>query len=94
MKKQLIALSLFALALGVWQLPAQADINLSFGQHDRDHDGRWNYNEFRDANRDYYRHHHEVRVISGRQCRDDFNRLDADHDGYVNAEQVRTYHNW
>ena len=85
------ALSLFALIFGTLQLPAHADFNLMFGKHDYNHDGHWNRREFNDANNYYYRHHHNVRIINNG---DDFHRLDRDGNGYLNQEEVRTYHTW
>jgi hypothetical protein len=93
MNNKLAALCLFALTLGVAQLPAQADLNVAFGRHDGDHDGRWNRREFYDANR-YYAHNHPTVVINQRDMDRDYRRLDRDHDGYLNGEEVRTYRNW
>jgi hypothetical protein len=94
MKRQIAGSILFALALGMLQVPALADFNLSFGRNDYNHDGRWNYREFNDANRYYYQHHPDVVVESGRSLRHEFRRLDTDNDGYLNAQEVRTYRNW
>jgi len=92
MKKQIAAAMLFAVAFGVFQLPARADFDVAFGRHDRDHDGRWNYNEFNSANRYYHHHHPGVVVINNR---DEFNRLDLNHDGYLNRDEIQTYRsNW
>jgi len=94
MKKQLAALILFTMALGTLQLPARADLNVTFGKHDRNHDGRWTYEEFNDANRNYYRQHHDEKVMSQRDLHREFKRLDKDNNGYLTKEEVQTYHNW
>ena len=91
MKKPIAALCLIALTLGVVQLPAHAQFISVFNHNDRDHDGRWNRQEFYNANNNYYHHHHNVVVLdNGRE----FDRLDHDHDGYVTREEVKSYHNW
>jgi hypothetical protein len=96
MKKQLTTLCLFAMAFGALQLPATAfDFGVSvFNKYDHNHDGRWNYRDFNDANRYYYQTHPQAVIINNRDLRRDFNRLDTDNDGYVNVEEVRTYHTW
>jgi len=94
MKRQLAASFLFILACGMLQLPARADFNVLFGRHDRNHDSRWNYREFNDANRYYYQRHPDVQVISRRDLRRDFDRMDTDQDGYLNMQEVQTYRTW
>ena len=94
MKRQLTAVVLFSLAFGALQLPARADFNVAFGRHDRNHDGRWDYREFNDANRYYYQSHPEVQVINQRDMRRDFDRMDINHDGYLDTNEVRTYRTW
>jgi Ca2+-binding EF-hand superfamily protein len=91
MRKLLAASFLFTVMFGCVQLPAHAEFNNAFGRHDHNHDGRWNRREFCDANNNYYRHHHTAEVIDNRN---EFNRLDRNGDGYLNREEVRTYHNW
>jgi hypothetical protein len=94
MKRQIAGSILFALALGMLQVPALADVNLSFGRHDYNHDGRWNYREFNDANRYYYQRHPDVQVVTGRHLRREFRRLDGDQDGYLYPQEVQTYRTW
>ena len=94
MKRQLTALVLFSMAFGTLQLPARADFNVTFGRYDRNHDRRWDYREFNDANRYYYQNHPDVQVISRRDMRHEFNRLDCNHDGYLQPTEVQTYHTW
>ncbi len=64
-----------------------------YDNHDRDHDGRWNYNEFRGAQNDWHNQHHDHQY-GERELQNHFRNLDRDHDGYVNREQVRSFHNW
>lgn len=94
LNKHVLGPAILALAFGALALPALADINLSFGRHDYNHDGRWSYNEFRDANVDYYHHHHGVQILGDRELRHEFRRLDRDNNGYVGVEEIRTYHDW
>jgi Ca2+-binding EF-hand superfamily protein len=91
MKKQFALLVLTLISLGSLQLPALADP--WFDHWDRDHDGRWNYNDFRAANRAYWAAHHE-HVLADQALRRAYRELDHDHDGYVTVEDVRTYHHW
>ena len=92
MKRQLAVLCLCALAFGLFQLPARAGIDVSFGRHDYNHDHRWNYREFNDANTYYYRHHPHAQVIYG--SRRDFDRLDTNRDGYLDLQEAGAYRNW
>ena len=95
MNKQLAALGLVTMMFGALQLPAQAELNVSlFGRHDRNHDGRWNYREFRDANNYYYQTHPAVEIINTRDMQNDFYRLDRNNDGYVDIDEVRGYRAW
>jgi hypothetical protein len=82
MKRLFAALSLLALSFGTLQPPANA-LELNFGRHDYNHDGRWNYNEYNNANQYYYGHHMHHR---------DFERLDRNHDGYLSRSEVRGYY--
>jgi hypothetical protein len=91
MKRQLATALLFAVAFGTFQLPARADFNVAFGRHDYNHDGRWDYNEFHQANRYYHHHHPGVVVLDNR---DEFNRLDVNHDGYLTGPEIQTYRTW
>jgi hypothetical protein len=94
MKRSLTPLFLFTLAAATLNLPALADFNVDFGNHDRNHDHRWNYEEFHHANQNYYSHHPRVTVVSDRDLHHHFERLDRDHDGYINVSEARSYRNW
>jgi len=82
MTKQKAALFLFALAFVAFQAPANA-LNIDFGRHDRDHDGRWNRDEYDRANAYYYGHRHHNHT---------FETLDRNHDGYLDRNEVRRYY--
>lgn len=90
MKRQFALLSSLLLGLVVIS-PALADG--WYEHHDHNGDGKWNYSEFRQAHNNWYRDHHD-KHYGNRELRDQFNRFDTDHHGYVTREQVRTFHNW
>ena len=91
MKRQHALLS--SMVLGIMAIsPALADG--WYEHHDHDHDGRWNYNEFRAANNNWYAHHAGEHRYNDRELRNQFNHYDADHDGFVTREQVQTFHTW
>lgn len=91
MKRQFSLLASLVLGL-VMISPALAD-NWYEG-HDRDHDGRWNYNEFKDAHNNWYNAHHEGRVYNDRDLQHQFRHYDHDHDGYVSRQEIQTFHHW
>jgi hypothetical protein len=91
MKKQIALFALAAVCLGTWQQPAFS-AEVWFNNHDHNHDGRWNYNEYRNANQVYFRHHHDENRWSDHEMRHNWDGLN--HDGYVTQEQVRTIHHW
>ena len=91
MKKQFSLLT--ALALGLMLVtPALADS--WYEHHDADHDGRWNYNEFRDAHNNWYNGHHQGRVYNDHDLQRQFNNRDRDRDGYVSRQEVQSFHHW
>jgi hypothetical protein len=92
MKKTIAALALATLTFGVLQQPARADDDW-FNSHDRDHDQRWNYNEFKNAHQTYYRTHHDDHDRwNNKQIKEHWNGLNSN--GYVTREQVTTLHHW
>ena len=91
MKKQLALMALTLVSLGSLQLPALADP--WFDRWDHNHDSRWDYNEFRAANHDYWKAHQE-KVLADKELRRAYRHLDTDHNGYVTVQEVKTYHNW
>ncbi len=89
---QLLALGLLASTLGVWQMPAQAD-EVYFDRHDHNHDGYWTNRDFHSANK-YYRHNHPEVVVTRRGSNADFVRLDRNHDGRLDRDEVHEYRHW
>lgn len=94
MRSYIAAACLLALAWGSLQLPARAEFNIAFGRHDRNHDGRWSYRDFNDANRYYYRHHPGVEILNSRDLHRDFVRMDTNGDGYLQSSEVEGYRTW
>jgi len=93
MKKTFAAVALATLTFGVLQQPVRADQDDWFNHHDRNHDQRWNYNEFKNANRQYYSHHHDDDDRwTNAQIRQHWDGLH--HGGYVTREQVNDLHHW
>ncbi len=93
MKKVFLAAMMAIASLSSVQLSAHADEQW-FDRYDHDHDSHWNYNEFRKAHYDWYKHHHSEQRISDPELRHQFDGMAAGHPGWVEREQVRTYHNW
>jgi Ca2+-binding EF-hand superfamily protein len=91
MKKEFSLLASLVLGLAIIS-PAFADN--WFEHHDSDHDGRWNYNEFRDAHNNWYNAHHGARAYNDRDLRGQFRHYDHDHNGYVTQQEVQPFHRW
>jgi len=91
MKKTIAALALATLACGLLQQPSLAD-NDWFDRHDRDHDQRWNRNEFQRAHKYYYQNNDDHDRWNNRQIRERWNGVN--NNGYVTREQVKDLHNW
>lgn len=64
-----------------------------YKKYDHDKDGRWNYDEFARAQREWQIAHHE-RVMSDREMRELYDRHDKDKDGFWAAEEARHAHHW
>jgi Ca2+-binding EF-hand superfamily protein len=86
MKKGIFLTSLVALSLASIQGPALADHDGWFNKYDRDHDGRWNYDEFCAYQKAHHKH------LSDREMREMYDRYDRDHDGYWRREEAHEYH--
>lgn len=91
MKKQFALLALAALSSGLMQLPSFAD-DAWFTHYDRNHDGKWTYNDFRAAHMNYWKHHHDEKRWSEHEMKEHWNALQ--HDGCVTVDQVRELHHW
>lgn len=83
----LLSLSLSAMALPVMAEPW-------FDRYDHNHDGKWTYDDFSRAHREYVKKHHEEKRMSERALKEQWNKLDKDHHGWVREEQVRSFHHW
>jgi hypothetical protein len=92
MKKYLALIALACVTLGGFQ-SAQAD-DPWFNKWDHNHDGHWNYDEFRKAHEAYYRHHKDEKRWSDAELRAEFNRRAAAHAEWVAPEDVRDFHHW
>jgi hypothetical protein len=93
MKFNIAALCLAVMAAGSLQLPSMAD-EAWFTKYDHNHDGHWDYNEFKKAHYDWYKHHHEGPRLTEVELHKQWNTWDTDHHGWVAPETVRTYHHW
>jgi hypothetical protein len=90
MKNKIALSALACLQVAAMTLPALAD-DVWFAKYG--HHGAWNYDSFCRAERDYEIRHHEAR-LSKHDLRVRFDQLDADHDGMLHADDVRTFHQW
>jgi hypothetical protein len=90
-KKTIAALALVAMSFGLVQQACLADSDW-FDRHDRNHDQRWNYNEYKGAHSYYYKNHRDEPRWNNHEMRDHWNGLN--HDGYVTREQVHELHHW
>lgn len=93
MKKQLILIAAAWLSFGSIIGPAQAN-EPWFDKWDHNHDNRWNWNEFRQAHYDYWRHHRDERRMTDAELRAEFNRMAGEHHTWVGPDDVRTWHHW
>jgi Ca2+-binding EF-hand superfamily protein len=91
MKKPFLLASLICAGFVAAQLPSYAEP--WFDRCDYNHDGKWNYNEYCKAQRQWIKEHRE-RPMSEHDLRRVWRDYDKDHDGYVNVEDVRGLHPW
>jgi len=92
MKKTLALAGLLCLTLNSLQLGAQA--RDWYDRWDRDHDHHWNWEEFRDANHDWYAHHRAEKALTDAELRAQFDGWDTAHNGWITREHVATFHHW
>jgi Ca2+-binding EF-hand superfamily protein len=92
MKMKLFMACLLGLSFGISALPAQA-LSVSFGNYDRDHDGRWDRTEYYNAHRDWHRQH-DHRYLSRDEVYRQYGTYDRDGDGYLSPSEVTTIHRW
>lgn len=67
-----------------------------FNKWDRNHDNRWTWQEFRNAHKDWARHHkREAEACwTDKQLHEKWAMLDAEHHGWVTPEQAMQLHAW
>ena len=85
----------FVLAcLAVLTLSTAAKADDWFDRYDRDHNKQWNYQEFKRAHNDYWKHHRNEERWNEAKLHSQFNTWASAHPGYVEREQVREFHHW
>jgi len=87
-----IATLLLCANLSLVALPAAFADDVWFTKYDHNHDGRWDYNEFRKAHHDWARHHRAEKALTDAELRAQWDHYN--HDGWVRADDVRTWHAW
>jgi len=92
MKKKVATIAALIISLGTLQ-GAFAD-DAWFHGHDRDHDGHWTYEEFKRAHHEWYKQHPGERRYKEEELRAEFDRLSAEHHGWVGPDDVRSWHRW
>ena len=93
MKKRLASTATIWVAILSFLAPALAD-DPWFDKWDRDHDGHWNYEEFKRAHYDYWKHHQDEQHWKDAELRAEFNRRAAAHRQWVDAQEIRDFHHW
>jgi hypothetical protein len=93
MKKQVALVAALFIGLVGLNSPAFAD-EAWFVHHDHNHDGHWDYAEFRKAHYEWYKTHPNEKKWKDAELRQEFDRMSASHHGWVAPEDVRTWHTW
>ena len=93
MKKQLAIIAALYMGLVSVQSPALAD-DAWFNRYDHNHDGHWDWAEFKKAHYEWYKHHPGEKKWKEAELRAEFDRLGAAHHGWVAPDDVRTWHTW
>jgi hypothetical protein len=89
MKTNLAIACLLWLGFGI---SAQA-FDISFGNYDRNHDRRWDRQDYYNADMDWHRNHDQM-YPSRRDVYNRFNSYDANHDGYIDENEMRRINAW
>ena len=92
MKTTLVIACLLGLSFGISGIPANA-FDISFGNYDHNRDGRWDRDEYYDANRDWHSHN-DQKYLERKEAYRRFDNYDRDHDGYLNDHEVRDIDAW
>ena len=94
MKRQFTLIATALLTLGSLQGPAIAD-EPWFDKWDHNHDGHWDYNEFKRAHGNYWKHHKkDEHRLSEAELRTEWERRAAAHHTWVESKDVRDFHHW
>ncbi len=94
MKKQILFAGAIWLGLLSIQGPALADNDDWHRKYDHDNDGKWDYNDFNKAHRDWEHDRNMKYPKSDKWVKQNYNHLDKNHDGYVSPEEARRFHHW
>lgn len=65
-----------------------------FNKYDTNHDGHWDYAEFRKANNEYSRRHLDRNPLSDEELRAEFGRRADNPRGWVHETGVKDFQNW
>ena len=93
MKRQFALIALAVIALGALHGPAIAG-DPWFDRYDHNRDGHWDYNEFKKAHNDYWKHHRDERRWNDAELRAEWDRRAGGHPGWVEPGNVRDFHHW
>jgi len=93
MNKRILFAGLVSLSILGVQGAALADHDDWHHRYDHDHDGKWDYNDFEKAQRDWERDHHR-KELSEIELRNAYARYDRDHDGFWAPNEARKFHPW
>jgi len=92
MKTKLAIACLLGLSFGIAGTPANA-FDISFGNYDRNHDNRWDRDEYYNAHKDWHRHN-DHKYLPKHEVYKRYKTYDRDGDGYLNEGEVREIHDW
>ncbi len=104
MKKRLILLFAITLSLGSLQLPVTARHHGAppnappppawFNEYDHNHDGYWNWDEFRKAHYRWLETHPGSERCSEKELRRRYQELCKEHKGQLRWSEVQSFHPW
>ncbi len=65
-----------------------------FKKYDKNHDGHWDYTEFRRAHNEYVKRHPDQGLLNDEELRAEFGRRAYNPRGFVHESGVKDFHNW
>jgi hypothetical protein len=65
-----------------------------YDKYDKNHDGRWDYKEFRRAHNEYWKRHQDESPLRDEELRAEFGRRAYNPNGFVHRSGVKDFHNW